>query len=403
MYERYLELDGTEVINAARTAAYISRFLPRVDIHCDDSALGGALGHSEYVSPAIDQAPWTRSGRVAAEGFYGLMPKRFQGAEDSTRAVEVTELSGNNAVITSPRFGSREIRVTATAFAADQEAMMEGLSWLKQVCAHEGCSDAEPGCTGIAAKMFAAPPIDEVAAFDLARTFYRVEVTEGPRVISKLRSGDGEKWEIEFTLTCGISWPFTSEAECGWVNMDEGSNFQDPPGENCAAVTNAYDDFVADPFFTGISRPPRPPAILPPNILKITSWRRQTITIPVAHSSRFGRVAPIVAVGTELEIQYLRLRFYREGAGLSGCDFDAEAIVSYLPATSTLVLDARTREAWLTLWDGRKVPAGNLLFGSDGRPFIWPSLGCQYTYTMTADLMPGQLGVAVGLNVAVRD
>lgn len=401
MFEGYLALDGTEVINAARTAAYIREFLPKVDVKCAHEALPAALGHSDYISPRQDQAPWTASGRLAAEGFYGLMPKRFQGAENSTRSVEVTELSGNNAVITSPRFGSREIRVTATAFAKDEAAMMEGMAWLKQVCAHEGCSDAEPGCTGITAQMYAASPADPVDAFDLARTFHRVEVTEGPLVTQKLRTGNGVKWEIEFTLTAGISWPFTSLAEVGWVAMDAGSNFQDPVGEDCSVGVNGYDDFVADPYFTGISRPPRPPAILPPNILKITSWRRQSIPIPATHSSRFGRVVPVVTVGVENEVQYLRLRFYR--AGSISCDFDAEAVVSYLPASSTLVLDARVREAWLILWNGRKVAAGHLLFGSDGRPFIWPSLGCQYEYTLTADLMPGQPGVAVGLDVAVRD
>jgi hypothetical protein len=68
-----------------------------------------------------------------------------------------------------------------------------------------------------------------------------------------------------------------------------------------------------------------------------------------------------------------------------------------------LTLDAVRREASVTLPGGRVVPAGNLLFGSDGTPFLWPTLGCQHTYTMTADLMPGQPGAVVMLETAVRE
>jgi hypothetical protein len=109
----------------------------------------------------------------------------------------------------------------------------------------------------------------------------------------------------------------------------------------------------------------------------------------------------VVHVNTEgADAQYLRLRFYREGA--AGCDYDGEFLISYIPAWSTLKLDAITREATM-FTGGRWVPAGHLLFGSDGTPFLWPTLGCQHTYTMTADLMPGQSGVAVVLDVAVRE
>lgn len=401
MFNDYLALDGTEVLNAARAAAYIKAFLPKVTVWCGWEALPAALNHSAYQSPFLDGAPWTRSGRAAAERFYGLMPKTIKGADNSTREVQNTELTGHGSVQTSPRYKSREIRVTATAFAADEEAMMEGLAWLRQVCAHEGCSDAAPGCTGITASMFAAPPVDAISAYDLARTFHRVEVTEGPLVTNRLRTASGCKWEIEFTMTAGIPWAFTSLANAGTLDLGRGVNFQDPAGENCAAGVNAYDDFVADPFFTGISRPPRPPVILPPNILKITSWRRSTLGIPVTQTSRFGRTVPVMQVTTTTAMQYLRLRFYRDGA--SGCGFDADMIVSYLPAAAVLTLDGRTRTASLRLSTGHVVPAGHLLFGSDGRPFTWPSLGCQTRFTLAADLMPGQSGVGLLLQTAVRD
>jgi hypothetical protein len=400
LYEGFLSIDGIEIINGARAAVYIAALMPGVDVLCTADALPDALGQSAYTTPDGDAAPWYTGWRAAAARFYGLYPGKVQGAEDSTRKLQVTQLTGDGAVLTSPRYNSKEIRFVTTAFAADEEAMEEGLAWLRDVLGHNGCSNADPGCAGRDVQMFSALPADQVAAFDLARTFHRAEVTEGPLVTRKYSSKAGAVWRVEFTLTAGIPWAFTSLATIGSLNMDTAVNFQDPTGEDCAAGISTYDDFVDDPYYTGISRPPRAPVVLPPNILAITSWRRETLAIPASHSERWGRVTPVLSVSTVAAVQYLRLRFYRTGA--VSCAFDAEVIVSYLPAGSTLTLDARTREASLLLSTGRVVPAGHLLFGSGGRPFLWASLGCQLDYTLTADLMPGQSGVVVLLDTAVR-
>lgn len=404
MHDSYLTVGGTEVINKARTAHYIRTFLPQVEVTCDEDTLAEALGHQPYLSPAEDGAPWVLSNRPAGERFYGLFPGKIQGAEDSTQEISSTELSGDGAVTTAPRYGSREIRFVVTALAADQEAMEEGMAWLRSTLANEGCSDADMNCGGQTIGMFVAPPEDNLAAYHLTRTFHQVNISEGPLVKQKFPTKGFVMWQIEWTLRADIPWAFTSLAEVGLLDMDAALNYQDPAWENCSVEINAYDDFVTDPYYTGISRPPRPPVILPPNILSITSWRRRTLRIPPTHTERWGRTVPLVRVVTEAtEAQYLRLRFYRESAGASGCDYDGEFLISYLPANTVLTLDGVTRQATMRLPDGRTVPATHLLFGSAGRPFLWPTLGCQHEYTMTADLMPGQAGVAVELETSVRE
>lgn len=403
MYDGYLALGGTEILNRARTAAYLrSQLGGRVDVRCDDAALRTALGHSAYTTPAANAAPWITGGRAAGGRFLGLFPGTIQGAEDSTRGLDVSELSGDGAIMTSPRYGALEMRFTAVAYALDEEAMEEGMAWLKTVLANDGCSDAKLGCTGREAKLYAAMPSTTATAATYSRIFHRVETTEGPLVMQKYpTAGRGfVMWKVEFTLTAGIPWAFTALADVGTVNMDSALNFQDPANEDCSVTADAYDDYVDDPFFTGINRPPRPPVILPPNILDLSSWRRSTVAIPAAQTQRWGRVVPVVNISTVAAVQYLRLRFYRSGQ--SGCNFDGEFIISYIPKNAILTLDAIKREATLRLSNGKVVPAGHLLFGSDGRPFLWPTLGCQYTYSMTADLMPGQTGVAVILQTAVR-
>lgn len=404
MYPGYLSIDGIEIINEARTAAYVRYGLPGIEMICDGDMLANALGHTAYSNPSTDNAPWTRPTSYPSLYFYGLYPRArgIQGSEDGTREVDTTQLAGHGAVHTSPRHGSLEMRVTLTAFAATEEAMMEGLAWLKDVLAGDGNSDANPGCTGRTVRMYAAQPAEPVQAYSLAREFYDVEVTEAPRVTKKLGSKRGVVWELEFSMEAGRPWAHTLTSKVGQLAMDDGVNYQDPV-EDCAAVRSGYDDFVNDPFFTDISKPPQPSLILPPNILDITSWRRRTLQLTPTLTGRWGRVLPVVKVYTENAVQYLRLRFYRVNAGLSGCDYDGEFLVSYIPDTAVLTLDAIRRSATLTLSNGKVVPAGHLLFGSDGQPFLWPSLGGQHNYNMTADLMPGQPGVLVTLDAAVRE
>lgn len=404
MFDGYLSINGQEVLNVARTYAYVTNLLPGLTVRCNAPQLREGLGHDEYTTPQDDGAPWFQVDRTAAERFYGLMPLGMQGDDDSQRQMKVTELVGDGAIHTMPRHGSREIRVTALAIAADDEAMAEGLAWLRDVLAGEDCADpSQLGCTGKDVVMYTAAPSDAVEEENFRRYFYETEVTEGPLKQATLASKVGKLVKIEFTLTAGRPWAFTRTTAVAWMAMDEGLNFQDPDGEDCAPSNPVYDNYVDDPYFTAIARPPQPPIVAPPNVLAIHSWRRRTALIPPYLTQRWGRVIPMVTIATENEVQFVRIRFYREENGVSGCDYDGEFLVSYIPGTAVMRLDALRRQATLQLWDGRVVPAGHLLFGSDGRPFQWPSLGCQYTYTMTADIMPGQPGVAVALETAVRE
>jgi hypothetical protein len=282
--------------------------------------------------------------------------------------------------------------------------MDQGLAWLREVLAADGCSDADQGCLGHVTRMFIARPKSKIEAYNFIREFYDTEIADGPTVKKKLPARRGVIWEVEFLITAGKPWAFTALGEVGTLFMDTAANFQDPAGENCGTILDPYESYVDDPYFTGISKPPKPPTILPPNLLSISSWRRKTLAIPAATTQRSGRTVPRLRIVTgPQDAQFLRLRFYRAEHGLSGCDFDGEFLISYIPANAVMTLDGLRRKASVTQPGGRQVPAGHLLFGSGGRPFLWPSMGCQHAYTMTADLMPGQPGVSVFLDTAVRE
>lgn len=405
MYHGYQLFGGVEIINLARTAAYLKREVPKLDVLCDEPLLRTALGHSAYTTPASDNAPWVRGNRFAAGRFYGLFPRDISGAEDSTHEVPLTPLSSSGSIATQGRHAAREIRVKATAFAADEEAMDVGLAWLRDVLAGDGCGPAiRLGCTGHELSMFAAPPKSLIDASTFARTFHHVTMTDPLKVTKRLNSKAALIWELEWVFTAGRPWPFTTQKQVAALVLAAGSSHTDPAWEDCSVNETVYDDFVSDPYFTGISRPPQPPVILPPNILDIDSWRRSTASIPTSITSRWGRVVPVAKIVTgATAAQFVRLRFFETEQPWVGCGFDGEFLVSYIPANSVMTLDGIREQARLQLPDGRIVACGNLLFGSDGRPFEWPNLGCQRNYTMTADIMPGQPDVVVFLDAAIRE
>lgn len=404
MYEGYLSIDGVEVINAARTKTYIANHLPGVDVRCaiPDRALA-ALG-ADWTDPATDNAPWYDAGLTATSRFYGLFPGKVEGADDSTRKINVTELSGDGAVHSLPRFGSREIRFTVLAIAADGEALALGLAWLRDVL-DTGCGPANGiGCLNREASLFTAVP-DTDNPTDMLRTFYHVETLEGPTVNTTFGSKRAAAVAVEFTLSAGIPWAFTQPGDPISVSMDAGTTLQtDAAGEDCSEQNTAYANFINDPYFTSIAQPPRAPTITPPNLSPVSSWYRKTIPIPSVDMNHPGRVVPMLILDAgPADLKQVRLRFYQNSNGLTGCGYDGEFLLSYLPANATMTIDGIRREVWVALSNGAVVPGGHLLFGSDGNPFQWPTLSCHNASTLVIDRTPTTTGLTVSLTTYIRE
>lgn len=406
MYNGWLEYGGIEIINAARTRRYAELFLPTLNVTCPVTGLQDARAQGNYLSPAADNAPWYKASRPATGRFYGLFPGKLDGADDSSREVSTIELSGDGATHAKPRYASREIKVTALALAGDDEAMSEGLAWLRDSLAYGEC-ETYAGCVDNEMRLYANLPTDGAADNHMLRSFLRVEVLENVKVIEEFHTGTGLAGiavakRVTFIFSAGSPWAFTQPLLVGSVVPSAGTSFSDPGGEDCYAQNNAYGDFVNDPFFTAIAKPPQPPTVKPPNIVPISSWRRQSLAVTPTEVDRWGRITPRVTVATGAGgAQQLRLRFY--GGAASGCDFEGEFLIAYIPPNASMVLDARRKEVSVVLSNGHTVPGGHLVYGSGGLPLKWPAMGCQSAYAMVADILPGQSGITVYLESIVRE
>lgn len=405
MFSGYLEISGMEVANSERFRAYVDSLTAGIGVKCGAPSLDVALGHSAYTTPAADGAPWYNSNRPDTGNFAGVLPLRITGLMDSTRAIDVTELLDGGGVQSIPREGTGEIRVQALLVAVDEAAMHEGLVWLKEAVGGDPCDDSTLSCVGHTLRAFTAQPTTTVQAADRARNFYRVEVLDGVKISKEYNSSSGVMIEVEWTWSLGVAGAHTDLESVASFDMSLGTSHADAVGEDCSVLATAYENFINDPYYTAITPPPRPDIIQPPNLLDISSWRRMQATIPMSLTSRSGIIVPTVKIfATGAEAQFIRVRFYKASvAGATGCDYDAEFFVSYVPAGSVIHMDTIRREISITKPDNTVVPAGHLVFGTDGRPYKWPELSCHESYVVVADMMPGQTGITVLVEAAVRE
>lgn len=147
MYRGFFKYDNTEIINVARTMAYIAAGLrpPDTDfeppVACD--GLAESLGES-YRTPVLDEAPWYDLARPETHGFAGVLPLDITGLTGSTAARDTTENIGDGGVTGPVRRTTRTIGVSALLVGESAESVNAGLEWLTTVL-HRQCTDTTFG------------------------------------------------------------------------------------------------------------------------------------------------------------------------------------------------------------------------------------------------------------------
>lgn len=149
---------------------------------------------------------------------------------------------------------------------------------------------------------------------------------------------------------------------------------------------------VVDPDCPPLPAPPRPPLIPTDCIEAPSTWRRYTAAIP----SQVTAVSPVSLPAVSMTTggspaRGVRVRFTPNPLGLSPemldpCTYCGEFIVSYLPANTTLSVDAAGRTVEMTIAGQQPQSAMHLLYGTDGGPVTWPELSCGIEYLAIVDL-----------------
>ena len=164
-------------------------------------------------------------------------------------------------------------------------------------------------------------------------------------------------------------------------------------------------DPLRDPDCAFIPLPPQPPIVMDECLESPEDWVRYSVPIP--DDIPGYALVPLLELSSGADaVRQVRLRLYPapESGGaqaIEECAYIGEWVVAYVPPGSTLVIDSRTRTAYVDFGSDRR-SALHLLRGSDGKPFVWPVAEGGRPYYLTADFVPASDDTSVRVFVAGR-
>lgn len=136
----YFRYAGNEIVNLPRTEAYAREsgwFKPSGD-GVDLAVMTGA---GRYVSPIIDNAPWTDPDEDASYDFWGFYPIDVTGIEDSTVTSTVVENTGDGGTPGRVRRATKTVVFRGLLLAASECGADHGMRWLRSVLNGSACGN----------------------------------------------------------------------------------------------------------------------------------------------------------------------------------------------------------------------------------------------------------------------
>lgn len=403
-------LGGVEIVNVARTIAYLNNGLAPANLvvqascGCPDlfdiigcEPASGVTGGTGYTDPATDDAPWYSEDHPESAQFAGFYPVEFDGMS-STFEREVSESIGNGGIFNRSRAASRSLTWTGYLFGANCCAVAYGLRWLTKTLQGSGqCND----CFGDDLELLVCcPSVESTTAtpnVEAFRTLKGVGLTEGPEVISERRLGsacEGSSgcggaavMEIEFTLVATNPWfyraevplynciPFTDsvplvtdeEVDCPPVNCGDAIDSLYKTNRGCPDPAlpppGEYVSFCNDP----------PPALTHGLYLTIprSAWREFEEAVPYIVISTGATYAADLTIGI-----YTSNSEDPCGEILTEppfCNAICDKLtIRVIPANAKFVIDGRTRKMSVICGDGSAFPGEPYTTG----PWSWPTFDC---------------------------
>lgn len=234
-------------------------------------------------------------------------------------------------------------------------------------------------------------PIDvstQLAPID--RSLHNVAVTQAPQIVQRIdgtETGNGYFIQVEFLFNAGNPFSYSPGVPVTTTPLFS-AGYKDP-----TTPAELDDDWLFDPAALVPSAPPAAPDILADAIdASITSWQRYYISIPAEDVADWAASVPVLQINTHsAAVRQIRVRFHANPFAYNPQDVDpltfcADFLISYLPATTTLLLNGITQTALASKAGVASVPADSILYGSTGGPMTWPHLSCGIGYVMTIDV-----------------
>lgn len=161
-WDGFFEFNGTEIINVARTEAYLAN----ANLHSfrplfKNEALPLILGkRGGYTTPLQDDPPWVDPDIPASYDFFGFYPLDVDGIEASTRTAVVTESTLDGGTAGGLRHATRSVVFNGLLLANTEAAADYGMQWLKTVMIGGSCDDQDTAgpCRGSDLRYMSSEP-----------------------------------------------------------------------------------------------------------------------------------------------------------------------------------------------------------------------------------------------------
>lgn len=430
----YLCVGGVEITNDCRVTAYMKEGLKPAttsvrDCCCTDLNL--MLGDPAYRLPHLDDAPWWDPAVPESAEFGGFIVTSITGLDGAQTSRQVTDRTGDGAVIGRRRIQARQIVVTGLLTGSSCCGVDYGLQWL--TAALQGSLGCAPGsgCGGDDLTYLACCPTicedapdfvsyEECAAPHI-RTLREVALTAGPEVISKIGGACSccpacPMYEVQFTLTAGrphaYRQPVTVVSGATWDPDEVGECITWVTGDTCVDTDECPQPGPC-PLDPNCPLPDVPDLPVPDNpcVCDPLVRTRMCVSIPAGQAPTwFDAVTDLEIYAGVADLRSVRIRFYPNPLGLSvdgldACGFCAEVNITYLPGSSTIRLDGTRRMATVTCPGREETPAGSIVYGPDGGPLEWPVLECGVAYIvcLEADAATVSADSSVTIRTVVRE
>lgn len=400
----YAALAGIEIVNDARTFAYLKNGLGPDSIsvygNCgcpnlvDLLACPGATG---YDTPASDSAPWYTADIPASSQFLGFVVDEFEGLNSPFKR-SVQQSVTNGGVLSRGRLGTREMTWRGFLFGASCCGTLYGLNWLTQTLSRFSteCRD----CLGDDLELLVCCPDDTEAATGTSspfRTLKGVGLLEGPNILSQHKTctsrcttgcGGSCVLEIEFTLVATQPYLYSPEIpiyDCIDFATNASATVIDPeepcPPFDCGQELLDSIGLLVPGFCDPVVLPPTA-TYQNPCFDNLIADLGDTVyvTVPRSYWPRNEEVVPVISLTNTGA-------FYNEGVKLgifrsfdgnpcgelinNAPDCDAlcdDLLISPIPPNSTFYIDGRTRKMSVICADGSAWAGEKLTNG----PWSWP-------------------------------
>lgn len=355
MINSYLELNGVEIANGARTNEYIRRGLAgpfwQVGSECDCSVLWREYACASpelcFVSPAVDPAPWYSAAIPASAKFLGVLIPDLHAWFDGLAQRAVTpRASGLGGASIGPMHDDPRPLLTEGWLVAEDAAGIEyGRRWLQYVLG-QACDPCNLATARIRSHC---PPENASDDTEGEWLVYEVGLTLGVKYTGGTSTPGGNLWGCEnmmavgWTLETGIPYLYKRDTVCASGTLNP---------EGCSVDCLDFCHWLQD----------APPAVT------------CTVSPPP-----IGTLCAVITVHAGAGLSELTLAIL-EDCAVPGSIL-ASIYVPELPAGSTLVIDSALEQITYT-------PAGGVPI--DGTGFVELAFGQGVPWLAVGSCNPGR-------------